>query len=163
MNKGTNEALNKQIHAELMASHLYLAMSVYFEAEEFPGFAHWMVEQSAEERSHAFRLITYLHDRGERVKISALSEPPAKFKSVLDVFQKALANEEAVTKHIYKLYEQASAEKDFATQVELQWFVQEQVEEEKEVNCIISRLKMVGESPPALLMLDQELGKRGSE
>ncbi len=155
-----NDALNTQIKAEFYASHLYLSMSAYCDSIGLPGLAHWMRHQSEEERSHAMRLFEHIQDRGGQVVLQSIEKPPADFDSALGVFQQALEHEQSVTRMIHELREQAVKEHDQATEVELQWFVKEQVEEEKTAGDIVARLKMVGDDLTALLMVDGDLGSR---
>jgi ferritin len=156
-----NNALNMQIRAELYASHLYLSMSTYCQSINLSGFAHWMRQQSEEERSHAMRLLDYVQDRGGRVILQAIEQPPSEFNSGLGVFQQALEHERSVTKLIHELYRQAIQESDSATEVELQWFIKEQVEEEKTTGDVVARLEMTEDDPTALLIADRELASRG--
>ena len=155
-----NDALNTQIKAEFYASHLYLSMSAYCDSIGLTGLAHWMHHQSEEERTHAMRLFEYIQARGGQVILQAIEKPPADFDSALGVFQQALEHERSVTKMIHELREQAVKENDHATEVALQWFVKEQVEEEKTAGDIVARLKMVGDNRVALLMVDGDLGSR---
>ncbi len=154
------DGLNGQIGHELYASHYYLSMSAHFEGAGFPGFAKWMRLQANEEREHAFRLFDYIHDREGKVLLGPIEAPPADFGSPLEVFQAALAHERKVTSLIADLCDLATKEADYATQVMLHWFVSEQVEEEKTASDIVDRLRLAGDDPAALLMLDAELGKR---
>lgn len=161
--KKLEQAINEQIQREFYSSYLYLAMSAYCEEINLDGFAHWMRLQSEEERGHSMRLFNYLHSRGGRVVLQAITQPPAKFRSVRKMFEEVLKSEQDVTKEIHKLYELAKKESDHATEVELQWFIQEQVEEEKTANDILAKLDMVGDQPAALLMMDRSLGSRGQQ
>ena len=156
------EAINQQIAHEFYSSYLYLAMSAYFETLSLPGFAHWMRQQSDEEREHAMKLYDFLHDRGGAVELKALAQPPGEFQSPLDVFQQALEHERKVTKLIHQLNELALKESDYATQAHLQWFITEQLEEENNASQVIEQLKMTGGQPAALFMLDRELGARAA-
>lgn len=161
--KIVEEAVNEQIKNELYSAYLYLSMSAYCESINMTGSAHWLRLQYEEELSHAVRLFDYLHDRGGRVVLQAIDQPPKDFKSLADVFENVLAHEQKVTAMINKLYELAVKENDYPTQVELQWFITEQVEEEKSASEIVENLKIIGEQGTALLMLDKHLGKRGKE
>jgi ferritin len=163
LSKKLENAINEQIQEELYTSYLYLAMSAYCEEINLDGFAHWMRSQSEEERGHAMRLFNYLHSRGGRVVLKAISQPPVKFRSAKKMFEEVIKSEQNVTKEIHKLYELARKEGDHATEVELQWFIQEQVEEEKTANGILAKLDMVGDQPAALLMMDRSLGSRGQQ
>jgi ferritin len=154
-------AINQQIKHEFYSSYLYLSMSAYFETLSLPGFARWMRAQSQEEQAHAMKLFDYVNDRGGSVELQALDQPPGEFQSPLDVFEQALQHERKVTALIHQLYALALKESDYATQTLLQWFITEQVEEEKNAGQIVEELKMTGGQPSALLMLDRELAGRG--
>ena len=156
-------ALNEQIMHEFYASQYYLSMSAYFERTGYPGFANWMRLQSDEERGHALRIFDFVNDREGRVDLGRIDAPPAEFGSPLEVFRAALAHERKVTALIGDLYRLAAEEADYPTQVMLQWFVNEQVEEEKVASEIVDRLRLAGDDTSALLLLDTELGQRRSE
>lgn len=160
LSKTLQEAINEQLKNELYSGYLYLSMSAYCEAINLPGFAHWMRLQSQEEVSHAMKFFDYLNDRDSHVVLQAIDQPPTDFKSPLDIFQRALEHEQKVTAMIHQLYELAVKENDYPTQVELQWFITEQVEEEKTASDIVEQLKMVGDHTPGLLMLDRQLAAR---
>ncbi len=160
LSKTLQETINEQIKNELYSAYLYLSMSAYCESINLPGFAHWMRLQSQEEVSHAMKFFDYLNERGSRVVLRAVDEPPSEFKSPLDVFQQTLEHEQRVTGMINGIYELAVKENDYPTQVELQWFITEQVEEEKSASEILEQLKMIGEHSASLLMLDRQLGAR---
>ncbi len=161
MKDAMREAMEEQIGHEFSAAYLYLSMSGSFEADNLTGFARWMRVQAAEEQVHALKFFDFLLDRGEPVRLSAIEEPSHAFGSSLDTFEQALAHEKRVTGLIHNLYELAVSEHDYPAQVFLNWFVAEQVEEEKSATEIVERLRMAGEDTAALLMLDKELGKRG--
>lgn len=163
LSKGIQEAINDQIHHEFLSAYIYLSMAAYLEAESFRGFAHWMRAQAKEEVNHAMRLFDYVNDRNGRVTLKALEQPPSQFKSVLATFEQAFEHEQKVTGMIHKLYELAKQENDYATQVQLQWFINEQVEEEATASQTVDRLKIAGTDGAALLMLDRELGSRSDE
>ena len=154
------EATVEQVGREFYAAYLYLSMSGYFDWANLPGFALWMRKQYEEETQHALKLFDSLLDRGDRVQLSPIEPPPSSFRSPLDAFEQALEHEKQVTAHIHGLYDLALQEKDYPSKVLLDWFVQEQVEEEKSATEIVERLKMAGEDGAALLMLDKELGER---
>ncbi len=162
MAKDLYDELNRQLNRELYASHLYLATAAYFEAENFPGFAAWMKVQSDEERAHALKFWEFLDSRNARVELLSLDQPPSQYRSPLDAFQQALEHEKSVTEDIHKLYARSVDAKDFASQAFLQWFVSEQVEEEKTVSDIVDTLNMIGQEPTGLFMFDRELGQRGA-
>jgi ferritin len=154
------EAMNDQIQRELESAYIYLSMAAYFDSVNLPGFAQWMKVQFQEEQAHAFKFYDFVNDRGGQVILQAIGPPPVKFQSPLDAFEKTLAHEEKITGHINELYALVTEEKDIASQNLLQWFVEEQVEEEKNVGDIVDMLKKIGDSYHALLMLDRELGQR---
>ncbi len=153
-------AMNAQIAAELYSSHLYLSMSVYCEAEGLPGFARWFRAQAEEEREHALRFVRHVVDRGGRVRLTAIEAPAEDFGSPLGAFEQALTHEMNVTQMIDGLYGLAQQHGDYASQVFLNWFVAEQVEEERTTSEIVQTLEAVGAEPASLLMLDRELGAR---
>jgi ferritin len=160
LSKGIQEAINDQIHHELHSAYVYLSMSAYLESANLTGFAKWMRMQASEEVNHGMKLFDYVNDRNGRVTLKALEQPPVDFKSVLDVFENALQHEMKVTRMIYSLYELATRENDYATQVALQWFINEQVEEEATATSVVDRLKIAGNDGAALLILDNEMGSR---
>lgn len=154
------KSLNDQIGMEYGAAYTYLAMSAYFDAQNLPGFAHWMRVQYKEEIEHAERFFDHLLERGKKVQLPAVSKPAADFKSPLDVVKRALANEHKVTASINKLYELAQKEKDYPAQLMLHWFIDEQVEEEASFEVLVGKLEMAGDNGAALLAIDRELGSR---
>jgi ferritin len=150
------QALNDQLNRESYSSYLYLAMAAHFEAEGFAGFASWMRVQASEEHLHAMRFFDYVTDRGGRVRLQAIAEPPVDFGTPLQAFEASLDHERFITRSIEALYDQG----DRPTQAFLDWFLTEQVEEEKTVSQIVESMRMAGDSGPALLLLDRELGAR---
>ena len=162
MNQTVLEAINRQINAELSASYSYLAMSAYCRHLNFPGFANWLRIQSTEEYGHAMRLLDFLLDRGAPAELKAIVKPASEFSSVAAVFETALTQELEVSKQIDALYELAFREKTFAAMAQLQWFLTEQVEEEKAAREIVAKFKLIGNDGPSLLDLDRELGARAS-
>jgi ferritin len=157
------ERLNQHLNAELQAEYLYLAMSAYFSANDLMGCAGWMLKQAKEEHGHAMRFFKHLEERNGRVELLAIDAPPKDFSSTLAAFEKALAHERKVTEKIHSLVELAVKLKDHAAFAFLQWFVDEQVEEEATVSALIAQLKRIGESGPALNQFDAHLGKRGEK
>lgn len=159
---GTMEqSLNEQIAKEFYAFYLYLAMSAWFAERNFDGFARWMRLQADEERNHAMRIYDFVLDRGGKVVLGPVEEPSIKWKSPLEVFETAKKHEQLVSGSINQLYTQAMAERDYPSQVMLQWFISEQVEEEKTSTAIVERLRLVGDNDPSgLLILDGQLGQR---
>jgi ferritin len=154
------DALNDQLKHELYSSYLYLAMSAYCDDQNLPGFAHWMRLQADEEREHAMKFFDFIQDRDGRVVLQSLAQPPREFGSPTGVFEQVLAHEQEVTSLIEQLYRKASAEQDHATHVFLEWFIAEQVEEEKMALQILETLRMAGDDKVGLLMVDRELGAR---
>ncbi len=163
INKTMQDAINDQIHKELYSSYLYLSMAAYFADKNLSGFAHWMRIQEAEEREHAMKLYDFLLERGGKVTLKAIDAPKTEWTSTLEVAEEVAAHEAFVTASIYALYETALKEKDYPAQVMLQWFISEQVEEEKNAAEIVANLKLIEERGTAVLMLDHRLGKRGGE
>ena len=153
-------ALNQQINRELASAYVYLAMSAWADEQNLQGAASWLRIQWEEELVHATKLVDYIANRGGSVKLTAIAEPPAKYKSLLDVFRNVLQHEEDVTAAINGLYDLAASVKDYATQTLLDWYVNEQVEEENQPMEIISLLERVGDSASGLLMIDRHLAGR---
>jgi ferritin len=154
------DAMNEQIAHECFSAYSYLSLSAWCESVNLPGFANWMRVQAREEIEHAMKFYHFIIDRGGRVRLAAIQQPPVDCDSPLDVFEKALASEQRVTGQIERLYALAVQEQDFAGQAFLNWFVEEQVEEEKLVSQVIETLKLIGDDKPALVMLDRELAQR---
>lgn len=155
-------AFNNHLNAEMFSSNLYLSMAAYCASINLPGFAAWLEQQAKEELGHAMKFYKYIDERRGRVWIRGVESPQGEWKSPLEVFEHVIRHEQHVTSLINKLVEMATLEKDIASQVFLQWFVSEQVEEEKNADDIVQRLKMIGPSGGGLLMLDHRLGKRGA-
>lgn len=160
MSEKMQKALNDQIAAEMYASNLYLAMSAYFQSINLPGFAAWMLAQSREETGHAMRIFNHVVERGDRVTLQKIDAPQAEWASPLAVFEAAYGHERKVTGMINNLAAMADAETDRPTAIFLQWFINEQVEEEASTDEVVQKLKMIGDSPNGLLMLDHKLGER---
>lgn len=160
ISKNMQEALNEQINAELYSAYLYLSMVAYFESTNLPGFGNWMRVQTQEELTHAMKIYDYVNERGGRVALRAIAEPPAEWKSALDAFESAYKHEQKVTGLINSLVNVAIDEKDHAANTFLQWFVNEQVEEEKNADDIVQKLRLVADAPGAMYMLDNEMGQR---
>lgn len=154
------DAINDQIQAEFYSAYMYLSMSAYFEARNLPGFAKWLRVQFQEEQTHALKLYDYLIERGGVVQLQPIQGPPLTWEGNLEAFQAVLEHEQKVTGLINKLYEVALKQKDYAAQVMLQWFISEQVEEEKNASDIIEQLLLIDARGTAVLMLDHQLGKR---
>jgi ferritin len=153
-------AINKQINVELYSGYLYFAMSTYCTLQGLKGSAHWLFVQGQEEMTHAWRFYNYVQKLGEPVILQAIAQPPSEFLTPLQLFEEVLKHEQKVTGNINDLVDLATQERDHATQVLLQWFVNEQVEEEENAKDTISQLKLVGKDGSALLLVDRELGAR---
>ena len=157
------ELMNEQINKELFSSYLYLSMAAYFEAKNLPGFANWMRIQSDEERGHAMKFYNFILERGGEVTLKAIDAPKTSWSSTLEVGEEVAAHEAKVTAFIYALYELAQKEKDYPAQMMLQWFITEQVEEEKNAAEIVANLKLIEERSTAILMMDHRLAKRKAD
>jgi ferritin len=138
-------------------------MAAHFEAKNLHGMARWMQAQAREEWKHAMKIFDFIVIRSGRVRLAAVEAPKAEWGSVLEVFEDAYKHECKVTGLIHGLVKLAEAESDFASHAFLQWFVTEQVEEESQVEVIVERMKLAGETPIGLIIFDAELGKRGGE
>jgi ferritin len=161
ISKSMQDALNSQINLEQASAQLYLAMSAHCEAKSFRGFAHWLKVQAGEETTHALKLVDYLLARNARLELKPISAPPTDFGGVIEVFEKTLEHEKGITARINALFEQARAEKDYATEMALQWYVTEQVEEEDAVRLVVDHLHAVGDKGGGIWYLDSRMAKRG--
>ncbi len=161
MDATVQNALNDQIQAEFASSYLYLSMAAYFESLNLPGATAWMKKQSQEEIEHGMKIFNYVNQKGGRVKLQALPSPKHEFDSVKEVFETSLAHEQHITQRIHKLYELADKHKDYSLIVFLQWFIEEQNEEEAQVTEILAKLNLLDKgSREGLLLIDHELQKR---
>ncbi|MHC4482189.1 MAG: ferritin [Planctomycetota bacterium] len=158
--KKMEEALNGQLNAELYSAYLYLSMAAYFESSDLSGFANWMRVQNQEEQFHAMKFYDYILERGGRVILRSIEAPPSDWASPLAVFEATLKHERKVTGLINDLVYLAREEKENASEIFLQWFVNEQVEEEDNVSTVLGQLKLTKDSPQALYMMDKEMGQR---
>ncbi|NTU55755.1 MAG: ferritin [Anaerolineales bacterium] len=161
--KTMQDAMNDQINKELFSSYLYLSMAAWFEDRNLPGFANWMRVQADEEREHAMKIYDFILERGGKVALKAIDAPKTDWNSTLEVAEEVAAHEGKVTASIHALYELALKEKDYPAQVMLQWFISEQVEEEKNAAEIVASLKMIEAHETAVLQLDHRLSKRKGE
>lgn len=160
LDKKMAQALNEQINKEMYSAYLYMSMSAFSNKMGLKGFANWFMVQYHEEMFHTMKLFEYVQRQGEDIRLQAIEAPPQDFDSQLDMFTKTLAHEQQITKSINELMELAMKKKDHATQIFLEWYVTEQVEEEENDNDMIAQLKLIGDNPHALLMLDRELAAR---
>ena len=155
-------ALNGQLNAEMYSGYMYLSMNAYFKSINLDGFANWMHYQAQEELTHAMKFYDFIISRGGRVKLAEIDAPPNTWDSPLAVFEATLKHEQKVTGLINDLVEMALAEHDHASNIFLQWFVSEQVEEEENVGGVLEQLKLMGEAKGGLFMMDRELAKRSA-
>ena len=160
ISKKMEEALNEQVNAELYSSYLYLSMESYFKSQNLNGFANWMRIQTQEEVMHATKIYDFINERGGRVLLKAIEGPQTEWDSALAVFKAAYEHEQKVTGLINSLLDLAIKEKDHATNSFLQWFVNEQVEEESSADDMVQQLKMMEKAPGGMFMLDRELAQR---
>lgn len=163
MDKKVFDAMNDQINHELYSAYFYLAMSAWAESENYPGAAKWLRKQADEEQEHAMKFFDYLHDRGEKVALKAIEQPPLEFTSLKDIFTRVYEHEQKVTGLLGAIYEKALDSKDVPSQALLHWYLVEQVEEEKNASTILAMLEKAGTSVGALFQIDHQLGKRGKE
>lgn len=155
-------ALNDQINREMYSAYLYMSMSAYAGKIGLKGFANWFMVQYHEEMFHAMKMYEYIQRQGEDVKLDSLATPPNTFESPLDMFTQTLTHEQYITQSINNLMDLAVSVKDHATQIFLEWYVTEQIEEEENDNDIIQQLNLIGDNPHGLLMLDRELASRAN-
>lgn len=160
LTKKLQDALNKQINREFFSEYLYLSMSAYLESVEMEGFANYFNVQAQEEHFHAMKMFNFVHDKGGRVILKPLGEPKANFTSVLEVIEEALEHERYITKSINDLMDTAIKENDHSVKSFIEWYVDEQVEEEATMSKLIAKLKMINGEGLGLLTLDNELSQR---
>lgn len=160
LSKKMEKMLNEQINAEMYSAYLYLSMAAYFEDKNLPGFANWMHVQFKEEWAHAMRIYNYVFERGGKVELFAIDKPKNKWKNIVEVFEETLKHEKYVTSLIYDLVTASIQEKDYASQSMLQWFIDEQVEEEATASELLEKVKMVEGKGAGLFMIDKELQAR---
>ena len=154
------QALNEQVNREMYSAFLYMSMSAHCNQVGLKGFANWFMVQYHEEMLHAMKIYEYIQRQGSEVKLAAIQAPATTFESPLDMFTQTLAHEQFITRSINDLMELAIAEKDHASQIFLEWYVTEQVEEEENDNDIIAQLNFIKDNPQGLMMLDRELAGR---
>jgi ferritin len=160
LDKEMESALNNQLNAEMYSAYLYLSMAAYFQSINLGGFANWMRVQNQEEMVHAMKFYDFINERGGRVTLKPIDVPATQWESPLAAFEAAYAHEQKVTGLINNLVETALEKRDHATNIFLQWFVSEQVEEEDSANEIVQKINLVGEAKGGMFMLDRELGQR---
>jgi len=160
INQLVQDAINEQINKEFYSAYLYLAMSAYLEAQGYSGFASWTRKQAKEETEHAMKFFDFVNERGGNVLLQVIDKPTQEFGTPLQTFEEILKHEQKVTSSINALYEIALEQRDYATQVMLHWFIDEQVEEEANAGQMVDKLKIAGDSIGAILQLDREAGSR---
>lgn len=160
MNKKVSEALVSQINKEFFSAYLYLAMEQYLEDDSMPGMANWMHQQFLEEQFHAQKMMKYLNSRGEKVELELIEKPKTEWASIAEIFDDVLEHEKTITASINNIQVVAVEEKDFATMSFLQWFIDEQIEEEDNAETIIKQVSLIGDNGYGLLMLDKEMAQR---
>lgn len=154
------DAINKQINKEFFSAYLYLSMSAYVESIGLKGFANWLKVQYEEEMFHAMKFYDYLLERGGRVILDSIEKPKTEWNSILNVFEEAYEHEQFITKSINELMDLAISEKDYASVSLLQWYVNEQVEEESTFLDIVEKLKLIGDDKRGLFMMDKDMAQR---
>lgn len=152
--------VNEQITKEQYAAQLYLSMSAWFYAQDLEGIGNYFRVQSKEELMHADKMFDYVNDIGGKIILNEIPQPPHEFSNAQEIFEKALDHERLVTKSIFNIVKAANDESDFATTSFLQWFINEQVEEEASASLLVTKIKMVKDNPSALYLFDQELSQR---
>ena len=160
LSKKIQDAFNDQLNSEAYSAYLYLSMSAYFESINLRGFASWMRVQTQEETVHTMKFYDFINERNGRVELAAVEAPPTEWDSPLAVFEAAYAHVQKVTARINALVDLAAGQSDHASEIFLQWFVTEQVEEESSADEVIQKLKLMADAPGGLFMLDQELAQR---
>jgi ferritin len=163
MNDKVLKSFNRQINAELFSSYLYLSIAAYFESLNLRGFAKWMQLQAQEEINHAMKFYGHIVDRNGRVSLNAIEEPKKEWKSPYEAAMDAYNHEQKITKMIHDLVKLTGDENDYEGNNMLQWFVDEQIEEEQQTRDMVKKLEYIGESKSALIMLDKHFGKRKDE
>ncbi len=163
ISKAMEKALNEQLNYELYSAYTYVAMAAYFEDQNLGGFAAWLKIQAQEETTHAMKFYGYIVQAKGRVTLDAIDKPKGTWPSALAAFQSVYDHELKVTKRIHKLVDLARKESDYATEAFLQWFVTEQIQEEADPDAIVQKLKLIGDNPQGLFMMDTQLGARRPE
>ncbi len=162
MSKNLYEKMNDQMNLEYESAFIYKAMSAWCAEEDFEGAERWLTLQYEEEIEHGEKFRNFLHDIDHKTSFTGMEPAKSEFASLLEVFELALEHEKLITKRIQELYKQAVEESNYEAQVFLNWFIEEQVEEEAHVGAVVSKLQKIGDSPSGLFMFDAVLGKRGS-
>jgi len=160
ISKKMSDRINEQINKEMYSGYLYLAMAARMQEAGYKGVGNWLTIQYHEEMFHAMKMYAYLQDQGAAVELKAIAKPEFKDQAVKEVFEHALEHEKGVTKSIHEIMAQAIEERDFATRSFIEWYVDEQVEEERNATEILQTIDLVGNSAQGVFLLNIELGKR---
>jgi len=160
MNKRVADALIKQVNKEFFSAYLYLAMEQHLEADGMSGMANWMHQQFLEEQFHANKMMKYINARGSKVVLEQIDQPKVEWDSIADIFDDVLEHEKSITESINAIQVIAVEENDFATMSFLQWYIDEQIEEEENAEAIIKQISLIGDNGYGLLMLDKEMAQR---
>lgn len=152
------KALNEQITKEMYSSQLYLAMASWAEINGYSGSAQFLLEQADEERMHMLKIFNFVNERGGHAIVAAVEAPPAKFKSIADIFKQVLQHEKYVSESINEIVGICMDERDFTTNNFMQWFVEEQIEEEANAQKILDRLNLLGDDKARMYMFDRDMG-----
>lgn len=160
INDHLQNELNEQVNRELFSGYLYLSLATWFDKRGLSGFSHWMKRQALEEKDHGMKIYEYVYDRDGDITLKQIDEPPTRWETIKEAFNAAYLHEQYITREIHRIMDMARNEKDFATVTFLQWFVTEQVEEEKSVKEILDKIEFLGDNTQGILMLDKELKER---
>ncbi len=163
MNQRVEKALQEQINKEFYSAYLYLSMEQYFVEENMPGMANWMHQQFEEEQAHGMKMVGYLNTQGVKVELEAIQKPDREWHSIKEVFENVLHHEQFISNSIKEIQKIASEEHDYSAINFLQWFIDEQIEEEDNARMLIKQLELIGDNGYGLLMLDRELADRKFE
>jgi len=163
LSTNTEKALNEQVELEAASSQYYLAMASWADVQGYNGIAQFLFRHSDEERIHMLKLLTFINDRGGFGIVPALKQPPLEFKNIHDIFEQVLSHEILVSTEINKLVDLCLQEKDYTTHTFLQWYVSEQIEEEKMASKILDKLKLIGEDKGGLYIFDRDMGTLRTE
>jgi ferritin len=151
------KAINEQIKKEEYSSRLYLQMASWCEVNGFKGAAEFLYAQADEERVHMLKFVHYLNDRGGHAKMMQIEQPPYEFKNISDIFEQVMEHEIFITNSINDVYEVTLSERDHTSGTFLQWFINEQIEEESTMSTILDKIKLVGEDKAGYFHIDKEL------
>ncbi|MBK6682235.1 MAG: ferritin [Ignavibacteriales bacterium] len=163
LNAKMEKALNEQINKEIFSSYLYLSLAAYYETLNLSGFAAYFKVQANEEYAHAMKIYDHVHTRGGKVELEAIAKPQVEWAGALDGLKAAFEHEQFISKSIFSLVDLANELKDHSTNTFLNWFVEEQIEEEESALAVVTKLEMIGESKNSLYLFDRDMGKRAAK